>query len=91
MKYGAPVYSSLSTIDPVAEMVNAHADITLFVIAPNAVVYEKQINDPLFSAHRAVRLAQDNGDAVFYYADHPFSALGCEVQVRFHNPITTAQ
>ena len=92
MKYGAPEYSKFSNFEPLSEMVNENADITLIILIPNSVSYGRPINDPLFSAYRAVLEIMASGDEkALYYADYPFSAVGCEVQVRFHNSMITAQ
>lgn len=55
----------------------------LKVVMPNAEAYDGPVDDPLFSAHRAVKessLTQDNGTTV-YLPDHPIKAVTCTQHV----------
>jgi len=64
------------------EMSNDKADITLVVMRTNAVRYDHWVNDPFFSAHQPLLEANDNHENhTSYTSDHPFAAIGCQVQV----------
>ena len=81
MKYGAPEYSSLTSVEPIPEMAVNNNDITLIVIYPNGIVYERPVNDPLFSAHKSFLRRTDDGNLTYYASDYPFLVIGCEAQV----------
>jgi len=83
MKYGTSRYTSIDTLSPIAGMDrNGTADLTQLIFMPNAITYERPVNDPLFSAHKTMIKSTLSGVNFTYYApDDPFLVMGCEVQV----------
>lgn len=64
------------------ELQRNDADVTLKLVARNAVRYLNPVNDPMFSAHRGRTTQNTNGEnKTTYWADFPGSVVGCARQV----------
>jgi hypothetical protein len=52
-------------------------------VAPNSVVYENPVDDPLYSAHIKTEMydLQKSANVTFYKPDHPLKAAGCQQEV----------
>lgn len=61
------------------------ADVWLQVIKKNRILYQLEVDDPLFAAHQEVELmdASTEENTTVYISDTPASALGCTSQVSF--------
>ncbi|KAJ4302760.1 hypothetical protein N0V90_001651 [Kalmusia sp. IMI 367209] len=74
-------------IIPLPEMHRNDADIVLIPVWPNAVVYEKPVDDPLFTAHRVEMRPQASGkDKALYWSDFPVGVVGCALQYQICYP-----
>lgn len=68
---------------PLSGMLNDDADKVVIFFAPNMVLYQHPVDDPLFSAHKSFAdvQSQDN-NFTFFMSDWPASAVGMWAQVR---------
>ncbi|KAI9884426.1 MAG: hypothetical protein M1823_003780 [Watsoniomyces obsoletus] len=69
--------------EPAPAINRTDADISLFFLSANAVVYLGQVDDPFFGAHKPTEL--DRGDQA-YLPDRPVQMIGCADQHQFCNP-----
>lgn len=80
---------SYSEFQPIEELNRDDAEITLFFLAANNVLYTKAVNDPWFSAHRSAgnfTSVSQEGVAQLFYADEPATVLACANQEQFCRP-----
>jgi len=92
--------------EPIPPLKRDDADVTLLFLSAYGVTYPKgerlsftiarlltapAIDDPIFSAHRFIRLFEMPGfdPAAQYAADYPATVMGCTDQYRFCNPRTS--
>ncbi|KAF2823685.1 hypothetical protein CC86DRAFT_468717 [Ophiobolus disseminans] len=77
--------SSSIGIIPIPEMHRIDADVDLGVIWLNSVMYEKPVNDPLFSAHKNWTYLPGGGYAgePRYLSDNAAGVIACSTQYRF--------
>jgi hypothetical protein len=69
--------------EPVPALNRTDADVHLVFIAPNSLLYDTPVDDPLFSAHLVsnISITDQNGNMVKYYeADYYIGAIGCTDQ-----------
>lgn len=70
-------------ITPIPEMQRPDADIALAAVWLNDMIYEKPVDDPLFSAHREWIYTPGGGypNETKYKSDHVAGVIGCAQQV----------
>ncbi|KAH7087776.1 hypothetical protein FB567DRAFT_353579 [Paraphoma chrysanthemicola] len=75
-------------INTLPEMRRSDADVSLMAIWLNDVVYEKPVNDPLFSAHQEWIYLPGGGYAgvPLYRSDNAAGVIGCAEQYRYCVP-----
>jgi hypothetical protein len=70
--------------EPIPPLNRTDADVTLIFIAPNSVVYETPVDDPVFSAHSTnssiVISVLEGQSTVFYESDYYLGIIGCAEQ-----------
>lgn len=70
-----------SSFVPPPEMQSTDADVVMINIAKNAIVYRKEVDDPVFAAHTFHDAGQNK---TVFRSDFPFSTLGCKLQVSMY-------
>ena len=74
-----------TALDVLPELKLEAADVWLQVIRKNNVLYQLEVDDPLFAAHQEVKFmdASTEENTTVYISDMPASVLGCTSQVSF--------
>ncbi|KAI0198859.1 hypothetical protein F4808DRAFT_462435 [Astrocystis sublimbata] len=79
-----------SEFQPIRELVRPNAEVVLFFLSANNIIYSGKVDDPWFSAHSPAGLyspSVEKGDAnEFYHADEPATVLACSNQEQFCRP-----
>ena len=74
---------------PISALNRTDADVSIFFVAPNSVMYEKPVTDPLFAATTPYSLPNAKGpNSTYYSPDKAVSVLACTDQFQFCNPTT---
>ncbi|KAL9065715.1 MAG: hypothetical protein Q9161_008050 [Pseudevernia consocians] len=72
---------------PVDALNRTDADVSLFLLAPNAVHYEAPVTDPFYAATTPLPLEEVDGTNLTYYtSDQLVNALACTDQHQYCNP-----
>ena len=80
----APLESALW--EPIPELVQTSADLTLIFLAPNSIKYTYPNNDPFFGANYYVELGSFNGVNLSYFsADEYVNVMACQDQYQYCN------
>jgi hypothetical protein len=70
--------------EPIPPLNRTDADVTLIFIAPNSILYESPVDDPVFSAHltnsKLTIPALEGQSTVFYAPDYYLGVVGCAEQ-----------
>ncbi|KAF2270405.1 hypothetical protein CC78DRAFT_132130 [Lojkania enalia] len=71
--------------DPIPELRNNHGDIVLIFVSSNSVLYEEQVNDPLFAADTFESPATSllSTQVMRYGANDPTRPVGCLEQFQY--------
>lgn len=79
-KYSSNIESHFT---PLPEMMHDSADVILRIVNKNSVYYKEQVNDILFSAHRASVMWEvaTASNRTWYMSDIPSTTIGCIEQV----------
>ncbi|KAF2143129.1 uncharacterized protein K452DRAFT_357536 [Aplosporella prunicola CBS 121167] len=78
------------TIVPVPEL-QLNTDVRFVFLSANNIIYAKEVDDPLFSAHKG-RLMYTSSDTIkeknttMYYSDRSASVLACSITDQYCNP-----
>ncbi|KAF2024892.1 hypothetical protein EK21DRAFT_20904, partial [Setomelanomma holmii] len=82
MNYSKPDESAVG-FNTLSEMQRTDADVALAAIWLNFIMYEKPVNDPLFSAHKKWIYQPGGGypDEIRYQSDNAAGVVGCTEQV----------
>ena len=76
---------------PIPALNRTDADLSIFFVSPNSIIYDAPVLDPLFTATTAESIGPINGQNVTSYTPDRFVyALSCIDQVQFCNPTTDA-
>ncbi|EPE34165.1 hypothetical protein GLAREA_07178 [Glarea lozoyensis ATCC 20868] len=73
---------------PFDDMLHQDADVSVFFLAPNSVLYPDPIDDPLFSAHRQFSNNPPSSNDTYYGSDELVTVVGCIDQAEIRNPLT---
>ncbi|KAL8831002.1 MAG: hypothetical protein Q9170_005487 [Blastenia crenularia] len=83
--YGGPIPN---TWTPIPASDHGEGDLTVALLAPNSVVYDKPVTDLFYPATRPKSYIDISGDNSTYYApDDMVSAIACLDQHQFCNPV----
>ena len=63
------------------------AEVSLFLLASNSVLYEGLVNDPFYLATVPFHLTENGTDFAYYVSDRYVSVLGCTDQHQFCDPL----
>lgn len=79
------------TWQPITELARTDADVTLFYLAQNSIIYETPVNDPFFSAHLEKNSSFGTNrnaltNVTMYMFDSWIDAMGCVDQHQICNP-----
>lgn len=72
---------------PIPELNRTDADIVIMFLAQNNVAYAEPVDDPMFSAHRALGFGQVSS-LTYYQADWFVNVMACTDQFQYCNPNT---
>ena len=76
-----------SSFEPISQLQRPDADISLFFLSTNGVLFSNPVDDPWYAVHRPIQGAKfGNNSIATYIGDYPVSVLGCTRQVQFCNP-----
>lgn len=82
--YNGSLFVEYSYFLPIDGLYQGDADIALFFLSANDVLYSKEVNDTWYAAHRpmgqAFTASTATGEAQYYLADEPATVLGCKMQ-----------
>ena len=73
---------------PIPALRRIDADVSLFLLAPNTVLYEGAVNDPFYLATIPSTMNINGTDYPYYVSDRYVNVLGCTDQHQFCNPAT---
>lgn len=74
---------------PIVALNRTDADVSLFLLAPNSVLYVAPVADPFFAASLPIAVPNlDGTNTTFYTADQYVSAIACIDQYQYCNPKT---
>ena len=72
-----------TALEIIPELQIKTADVWLQVIKKNRILYQAEVDDPLYAAHQQVQFldASTEENTTVYISDAPASVLGCSSQV----------
>ena len=71
-----------STFTPFPEFQRSFADTHILAVQNNGVQFRGPNDDPIFQAHKEIRIMFDSGDFItMFRGDNPAGFLGCTEQV----------
>ncbi|CAI6232189.1 unnamed protein product [Periconia digitata] len=74
---------SADKFEPIQELKDNNSDLRITMLY-STLSFMAPVDDPLFSAHRPVRMPKsDNSSVVVYKTDEPVSAFACQYQYQF--------
>jgi hypothetical protein len=71
---------------PIPDLKRTDADISVFFLNQNGIIYPTPVDDPFFSAHRIAKTQAENHIDTYYSTDNLTSVLGCTDQFQFQDP-----
>ncbi|KAI0469235.1 hypothetical protein F4859DRAFT_505535 [Xylaria cf. heliscus] len=80
---------SFSEFKPIKELDRGDAEVALFFLSANNIIYSRIVDDPWFSAHQragSYGISVEEGSKTFFHADEPATVLACANQEQFCRP-----
>jgi hypothetical protein len=71
---------------PIPDLSRTDADVSIFLLNQNSIIYSTPVDDPFFSAHRIARTQAENRVDTYYSTDNLTHVLGCTDQFQFQDP-----
>lgn len=78
--------------NPIPALNRTDADVSIFFIAPNSVIYNAPVTDPLFTATTEYNISTgvEGANTTYYQPDRYVYVLSCIDQIQFCNPTSDA-
>ncbi|KAF2648033.1 hypothetical protein K491DRAFT_613575 [Lophiostoma macrostomum CBS 122681] len=83
---------NFTVFTPLQEMNTNDADLQLISIFMHNLLYNSEVNDPMYAAHRKIERVNSHGSvATYYQSDFPAIVLACQSQLSSLPPLTSLE